>query len=85
MLATGGAAFWSRVLQIELAGNNSNPELARFAAELNELAARAFTSISPVVMDGDMAGLERILDESADTLTGLANAVRRLTLTMESG
>lgn len=79
------SAFWSKLLRQEVAARSTNPEMATIAAELNEFAARAVTRIASVVLEGDMAGLERVLDESADTLTGLANAIRRLILSMNAG
>jgi hypothetical protein len=79
LVATGEAAFWSKVLQRQVTAANTNEQMVADLAEVNELATRAFSRVTPVVLEGDMAGLERLLDESADALNGLKRALGSMT------
>jgi hypothetical protein len=79
LVATGEAAFWSKVLQRQVTAANTNEQMVADLGEVNELATRAFSRVTPVVLEGDMAGLERLLDESADALNGLKRALGSMT------
>jgi hypothetical protein len=79
LVATGEAAFWSKVLQRQVTAANTNEQMVADLAEVNELATRAFNRLTPVVLERDMAALDNLLDESADTLTGLRRALGSMT------
>lgn len=79
LVATGEAAFWSKVLQRQVTAENTSQQMVSDLAAVNELATRAFNRVSTVVLEGDMAGLEGALDESADTLNGLKRALGSMT------
>lgn len=84
LVATGEAAFWSKVLQLQVTADNTSEQMVSNVAELNELSVRAFNALAPVVLEGDMAALDNTLDQSADALTGLVGVMNRMMLLMGS-
>ena len=81
LLATAETAFWSKMLQQQAAAANAGPQMTADFAELNQLSVRAFNALAPVVIEGDMAALQRLLDDdaTANTLTGLSTVLSRMT------
>lgn len=84
LVETARTAFWSKLLHQAATEANATPQTMADILELNELSVRAFNALSPVVISGDMAALQQLLDEdaTANTLTGLSTVLSRMVRTL---